>query len=335
VRILLVTKSHLPVLGGGQMTVHWLALALADRGHAVSVLSVARSGEAPDGDPGYPLVRVAQPAAVTPALLDDLAADVGVLNAFHVVEWGRQLLHRLSGLPTAIYVHDARGVELAAEANPVAAVSRFVAGLCGPGAVAIPPIVDRTHYRVPTTRERTLFVNPVREKGLATAIELARARPDIPFAFQRCWPLAPPVLASLRAEVRALPNVELRDPSPDPRAIYGDARLLLVPSIGVEAWGRVAREAQAGGIPVVAADVGGLREVVGSGGVVLAPGAGIEGWLAALAALWDDADAYAAAVASAERHGADPATGPDVVASAFERLLVPLAAGGDARAEVV
>jgi glycosyltransferase involved in cell wall biosynthesis len=229
-------------------------------------------------------------------------------------------------VPTAVYLHDARGVELAAHVECVAAVSRFLAGLCGPGAAAIPPIVDRSRYRVPTTRERALFVNPVAAKGLATATRLASARPDIPFAFQLCWRLAPPILASLRAEVRALANVELREASRDPRAIYGDARVLLAPSTGAEAWGRVAREAQASGIPVVGAGVGGLPEAVGSGGVVVEPGEGIEGWLDAVGGLWDDPEAYATAVESAELQGADPAAGSDAVAGAFERLLAPMAA---------
>jgi glycosyltransferase involved in cell wall biosynthesis len=325
------------------MTVHWLALALAGRGHAVSVLSVAPSSAAPDGQEadrrpsrtlGYPVVRLPEPSAVTPALLDDLAPDVAVVNGFHgaLVEWGTRLLRILRGVPTALYLHDTRGVQLAARAECVAAVSRFLAEQCGPGAAAIPPIVDRSRYRVPTTRERALFVNPVQEKGLATAIELATARPDIPFAFQRCWPLAPPILASLRAEVQALANVELREASPDPSAIYGDARVLLAPSTRVEAWGRVAREAQASGIPVVAARVGGLPEAVGSGGVVVGPGEGVEGWLGAVGKLWDDPEAYAAAVESAELQGCDPAAGSDAVAGAFERLLVPIAR---ARADMV
>lgn len=341
-RILLVTKPHLPLFGGGQATVHWLALALAARGHAASVLSVGQASATPgastqdaarrvDRTLGYPLIRLPGPSALTPALLDELAPDVAVLNGFHDVEWGTALLRTLRGVPTALYLHDARGVELAAHVKHVAAVSGFLAELCGGGTAAIPPIVDRSHYRVPTTRERALFVNPVPAKGLATAMELARARTDISFAFQRCWPLAPQLLASLRAEVRALANVELREPSPHPSAIYGDARVLLAPSTGVEGWGRVVREAQASGIPVVAARVGGLPEAVGSGGVVIGPGAGIQGWLSAVGRLWDHRAEYAAAVESAERQGADPAAGSDAVAVAFERMLVPIAASRPAR----
>jgi len=103
VRILLVTKAHLPVLGGGQMTVHWLALALAGRGHSVSVLSVAPQA-AEEADLGYPLIRVADPPGVTPALVGELAPDVAVLNGFHgtLVEWGDRLLRALRPVPTAL-----------------------------------------------------------------------------------------------------------------------------------------------------------------------------------------------------------------------------------------
>jgi glycosyltransferase involved in cell wall biosynthesis len=92
----------------------------------------------------------------------------------------------------------------------------------------------------------------------------------------------------------------------------------------------VAREAQASGIPVVAAGVGGLPEAVGSGGVVVRPEEGIGGWLHAVGKLWDDPEAYAAAVESAELKGADPAAGSDAVAAAFERLLAPIVARAEA-----
>jgi glycosyltransferase involved in cell wall biosynthesis len=317
------------------MTVHWLALALADCGHSVAVLSVARrpepcryAGHSGDArDLGYPLIRLPEPAAVTSELLGELAPDVALVNGFEdgLADWARRLRRVLAPLPAALYLHDARGVPLAADFERVAAVSRFVAGLCAAGAEAIPPIVDRARYRVATSRERVLFVNPVPEKGLDTAIELARARPDVPFAFQLGWWLPARFAATLRERVAPLANVELREPSPDPGAIYRDARLLIAPSVAAEAWGRVAREAQASGVPVLAARVGGLPEAVGSGGVVVGPEAGTSGWLAALGRLWDDGDTYAVAAARAGRQAAEPATGSDAVASAFEDLLAGIA----------
>src|SRR5204862_7081227 len=107
-----------------------------------------------------------------------------------------------------------------------------------------------------------------------------------------------------------------------PAVVYlHDARVLLVPSVTAEGWGRVVREAQASGIPVVATGVGGLPEAVGSGGIVVPPAAGFEGLLRALAMLWDDREAYAVAAERSEHQGADPATSSNTVAPAFERLL--------------
>ena len=60
----------------------------------------------------------------------------------------------------------------------------------------------------------------------------------------------------------------------------------------------------------------------------MGPGEGIGGWLRAVSRLWDDREAYAAAVESAELQGADPAVGSQAVAGAFERLLAPMVALG-------
>ena len=67
---------------------------------------------------------------------------------------------------------------------------------------------------------------------------------------------------------------------------YAQARLLLVPSVWEEAWGRVVTEAQLNGIPVLATAIGGLPESVGPGGILIPPGSGIEVWNAHLRKLW-------------------------------------------------
>jgi glycosyltransferase involved in cell wall biosynthesis len=55
------------------------------------------------------------------------------------------------------------------------------------------------------------------------------------------------------------------------RSVYGRTALLLVPSKWQEGFGRVALEAQASGIPVVARAIGGIPEAVAGGGAVLLP----------------------------------------------------------------
>ena len=120
----------------------------------------------------------------------------------------------------------------------------------------------------------------------------------------------------------ALGNVELRDSVDDPARLYRDARIVLMPSSYPEAWGRVAAEAVAATIPVLASSIGGLPEAIGDGGIVIDPEAGIDEWLRQLGSLWDDPAVYDHYVARAEvaartRHDVSPAA----VGASFEALM--------------
>jgi glycosyltransferase involved in cell wall biosynthesis len=87
--------------------------------------------------------------------------------------------------------------------------------------------------------------------------------------------------------------------------IYGECKILLVPSVWEEAYGRVVTEAQISGIPVVASDRGGLPEAVGPGGILIGLDRPIDDWGAVVRKLWSDKECYAqlsvAAMAHAER----------------------------------
>jgi glycosyltransferase involved in cell wall biosynthesis len=334
VRVLFATKPHLPAIGGAQVTTHELALELVRRGHAVALLAQEtvhpEERERPAGELGYPVVTSAAPAAALPGVLQSFGPDVVVVCGYDASreDLTRTLLRGSAGLPSVLYLHDVGTLPLAGDPGlgPDAVVTvsdqlaRGVAEL-GVRAICIPPPVDRDRYRVPTTRRVALLVNPVAKKGIPTALALARRRPDIPFAFALAWHVDPPALVALREEAERLGNVEVRAQVLDPERLYGDARLLLVPSVYPEAWGRVAPEAQASGIPAIAARVGGLPEAVGSGGILVEPGEGLEGWSSALECLWDDQEAYAAAVVAAEAAGRRPELASAAVGERFEAVL--------------
>jgi glycosyltransferase involved in cell wall biosynthesis len=55
------------------------------------------------------------------------------------------------------------------------------------------------------------------------------------------------------------------------REVYAVTDVLLVPSQFTEAFGRVIVEAQLNGIPVVAADAGGIPYALGEGGLLVRP----------------------------------------------------------------
>jgi glycosyltransferase involved in cell wall biosynthesis len=331
-RVLFVTKPHLPAFGGAQLTIHHLALELKARGHSVAVLAMT-DARWPPGDrdqidrlAGYPTIRRPRLERTLALGLGALAPDVVVLNG-NVRERERVagILETVRHLPSVLYVHDLPSLSLSdAPADRLVVVSRFLAEQAarrGAAPDVVLPIVDAGAYRVSTTRRTALLVNPVPEKGVHTALALAERNPDVPFAFARCWWLRRGALAELRAEAARLGNVVIRDSVADPTVLYGDARVVLVPSVHPEAWGRVAREPQASGIPVIASDLGGLRESVGSGGVLVPADAGPDAWAAAFDRVWRDPREYARLSALAESQAMGAECSSRAVGDRFEAIL--------------
>jgi glycosyltransferase involved in cell wall biosynthesis len=152
------------------------------------------------------------------------------------------------------------------------------------------------------------FVNPVPAKGVAwfvgIARELWRRRPEIPLLVvegrgNTGW------LRRLPADLSELKNIHGMHSTPWPRQFYAKTRIVVVPSLGEETFGRVAAESLANGIPVLASSRGALPETLGSAGFVfdipekyktestLIPTAKEVGpWVEVIERLWDDPAFY-------------------------------------------
>ncbi len=135
------------------------------------------------------------------------------------------------------------------------------------------------------------LINPVPEKGLGIFVRLAlmaqQELPQLRFLVVESRGSFAQALACLHdgettaasaaagnAGTQAYPaslfsNVDVAQHTSDVRQIYARTRLLLVPSLVRENWGRVASEAVLNGIPVLASQSGGLPEAVGTGGLCL------------------------------------------------------------------
>ncbi len=100
------------------------------------------------------------------------------------------------------------------------------------------------------------MVNPCVYKGISIFLSLAEKLPQVRFAAVPFWGTS----AEDRAALEQLPNMELLQPSPNLDDIFGQTKILLVPSLWGEAYGYIVVDAMLRGIPVLASNVGGLPE---------------------------------------------------------------------------
>lgn len=283
-----------------------------------------------DSYEGIPVYRGHGHLGGLPQVIEDFRPDALVVagGSEDTFEFARACV--CTGLPSFLYFHELRGLrrmpgvtvppELGLITN-----SQYTAGvvreLLGRDSVVIPPLVDRAAYETPTSRRFVTMVNPRKIKGGETALALVKACSDIPFLFVEAWQGGDEYVASLRAAARRIPNLTWRAPTTDMRSIYAETAIMLVPSDWEETWGRVATEAHASGIPVLARAVAGVPEAVGPGGILIAPRAPLEDWVRALRSMWDDAAFYDSLVARVREYSARVEMQPRRLAQEFVAAL--------------
>ncbi len=100
------------------------------------------------------------------------------------------------------------------------------------------------------------MVNPCGVKGIAILLGLAAQMPEVEFAAVPTWGTTAADILALRRH----PNITILPPVDDIHPVFEQTRVALVPSLWAEARSRIILEAMVRGIPVMASDVGGLRE---------------------------------------------------------------------------
>ncbi len=143
-------------------------------------------------------------------------------------------------------------------------------------------------------RDRPLPTGPVTllncndNKGGGVLIELARRLRSVEFLGIRGS-------YDKQLEDVALRNLQYRATAEDPRAIYANAGIVIMPSRS-ESWGRVALEAMASGVPVICSKTHGLAEATGGAAAAYCRPDDIGCWTEAIQRLRADPAAYRAAV---------------------------------------
>jgi glycosyltransferase involved in cell wall biosynthesis len=331
-RILFITANpFLPQLHGGmQSSAHELCRTLKHRGHHVSVLGgfmrddllgfqcrvqkrILRRTVSRDTVLGYPVWRSYSPWNDVEYVAKKESPDLIVVMAVESVRMA--LAAQQTQIPILMQLQDVEFHALGGRFEdlgndvPCVANSHFTAekyhDAYGVNPKVIFPFISPGNYRTKTTNQNVTFINPHPLKGRDIALEVARQCPEIPFTFVESWRLNVDDRQYLVEKLATLPNVTHLPPQKDMRKIYGKCKMLLVPSIWREGYGRVVTEAQISGIPVVASHRGGLPEAVGRGGILLDPEGPVAAWVTAVRKLWREnqyhAELSAMALAHAER----------------------------------
>lgn len=126
----------------------------------------------------------------------------------------------------------------------------------GKPSIVVHPPVNPEDYKTSHGKSVTL-VNLWEDKGAKVFYELARRMPDIPFIGLKG--------GYGEQVIEDLPNVTIMEHTPDIKSVYGQTKVLLMPS-KYESFGRVGVEAMASGIPVIAEPTPGLKESLGDAG---------------------------------------------------------------------
>ena len=185
---------------------------------------------------------------------------------------------------------------------------------------AVPPVIDETLVVSDSYEPRWItFINPSVEKGLyfflGIALELNRRLPDAPILVVESRAKID-ALTSI-PEARALTNLYFSGSLDEPREIYRQSKILLIPSLCEETFCRVAVEGALNGVPIVGSDRGALPEVVGNKSLTLSVPARftastrivpelseVAPWIKAIVSLWNDEDKRKAVGAELRRYAA-------------------------------
>jgi len=153
--------------------------------------------------------------------------------------------------------------EMLRQADGIVGVSEYVAGYVrkwsGLDAIHLPiSLLDpgETRRRGRFDNPFVVMVNPCAVKGISIFLALAERAPHLQFGAVPTWGTSAGDLAALRRlrNVTVIPPVDCLDD------LFSQTRVALVPSLWAEARSRVVVEAMLRGVPVMASDVGGLKE---------------------------------------------------------------------------
>lgn len=301
---------------------------LRRRGHDVAVITgraTPRPWASVHETDGVHLLRVEDPDFAS--AFDDALRHYAPHVVLTQLMWSEYVLHRSgeTGVPTVLFLRSADGALDLSCGSPHAPtqivanssfVARFALERWGRAAAVVPPLIripPEAASRDPGDNGDITMFNPTRDKGGHVLRAVAERLSDRRFLVVEGWHnwktsdgrwdlarLAQAARGYGAAEIKVpeltefddLENVEVLPARPDVAAIYDQTRVLLVPSLWPEPYGRVIVEGMAHGIPVLHSGLGGMKEAADDAGIVVRPPASVAAWVEAILDL-DDNERYA------------------------------------------
>jgi glycosyltransferase involved in cell wall biosynthesis len=145
------------------------------------------------------------------------------------------------------------------------------------------PFIDLRGYYVTRRKQKyILFVGPNLQKGGQVFLKVARRLPRRRFIV--CGGGSPAIVK----ELRKMQNVVYIPWAENMYRIYSQTRLLIVPSLWPEPFGRVTIESMINGIPCIVSSRGGLPEAVGDAGIIINDPYDIDLWINQIQELDDE-----------------------------------------------
>lgn len=268
-------------------------------------------------------------AALLEERLDEFAPDQLIACNGHPMIFSALAEARRRGITTAFAVRGFGYYERRyfADVDHVFTCSQFLTDVyrekVGLRSTPLEPPIDWSTVVAPVeSRAFVTFVHPAPHKGLYLFARLAemlgRRRPDIPVLVVQSGHSGGALNAIPGIDFSQYPQIMAAPPVPTPADYFALTRILLVPSVWEEPFGRVAAEAMINAVPPIVSNRGSLPHVVG--GDFSAGGGGrvmtipewltvdarrlpseedIEPWFRAICDLWDDSTLYQSVAARA------------------------------------
>jgi len=162
------------------------------------------------------------------------------------------------------------------------------------------PPIQPENYKVKKTGNMITVINPIKNKGGKIIEKLISSLPNKEFLIVEGW--KNPKEEGLFFE--KFSNVQVQKYGVDMKKVYKKTYVLVFPTLLKEGFGRVVVEAGISGIPTIASNVGGVKEAVGNGGILIDDTEieNVTKWKESILELYNNKSTYKALSKSAHKH---------------------------------